>query len=97
MPGVNSSGVNSSGFNSFCAHPVQHLGIVPCGDCTGPALIDGDVLEQLVFTGCIGEHGAAVRAEVCDRLCWVGVMRQCARQPSAVLAGGQAGRQMEGA
>lgn len=30
-------------------------------------------LDALVFTGGIGEHAAPVRAQVCERLCWLGL------------------------
>lgn len=36
-------------------------------------------LDVLVFTGGIGEHGAAVRARVCDTLGWCGVTLDDAR------------------
>lgn len=46
-----------------------HRFIRQAGGCI--AVIGG--LDALVFTGGIGEHSAAVRALVCDRLAWLGV------------------------
>jgi acetate kinase len=48
----------------FCYRIVREIGSLA-------AALGG--LDALVFTGGIGEHGAPVRAMVCDRLGWLGL------------------------
>jgi len=48
----------------FCYRVVREIGSLT-------AALGG--LDALVFTGGIGEHGAPVRARVCDRLGWLGL------------------------
>jgi acetate kinase len=45
------------------------------------AALDG--IDLLVFTGGIGEHDAAVRAEICAGLAWIGLELDAARNGSA--------------
>jgi acetate kinase len=45
------------------------------------AVLDG--LDSLVFTGGIGEHDAEVRAGICDRLSWLGIGLDLARNQSS--------------
>jgi acetate kinase len=45
------------------------------------AALDG--ADMIVFTGGIGENDAAIRAEICDGLSWLGVVRDARRNRSA--------------
>ncbi len=54
-------------------------------------------LDMLVFTGGIGEHAAAIRAEVCDGLEYLGLAIDSRRNEASEDTISSAGQQMSGA